>query len=66
MTLTAFALNCSLKSSSEASSTDKLVGGVLAALAEHGVAGSGTVRIADRDVRAGVSSDEGVGDEWPA
>jgi multimeric flavodoxin WrbA len=66
VTLTAFALNCSLKSSTEASSTDKLIGEVLAALTEHGVSASGTVRIADCDVRAGVSSDEGDGDEWPS
>lgn len=66
MTLTAFALNCSLKSSTEPSSTDKLISEVLTALAEHGVESTGTVRIADRNVRAGVSSDEGDGDEWPA
>ncbi len=66
MTLTAFALNCSLKSSTETSSTDKLISEVLAALAEHGVESTGTVRIADRNVRPGVSSDEGDGDEWPA
>lgn len=66
MTLTAFALNCSLKSSTEPSSTDKLISEVLAALAEHGVASTGTVRIADRNIRPGVSSDEGDGDEWPA
>ena len=66
MTLTAFALNCSLRSSTEASSTDKLIEEVLAALAEHAVSASGTVRIADCDVRAGVSSDEGDGDEWPS
>jgi multimeric flavodoxin WrbA len=66
VTLTAFALNCSLKSSTEASSTNKLIEEVLAALAEHGVSASGTLRIADCDVRAGVSSDEGDGDEWPS
>jgi multimeric flavodoxin WrbA len=66
VTLTAFALNCSLKSSTEASSTDKLIGEVLAALTEHGVSASGTVRFADCGVRAGVSSDEGDGDEWPS
>ena len=63
--LTAFALNCSLKSSKEASSTDKLLGEVLAALASHGVATTPPVRLADRDIRPGVSSDEGDGDEWP-
>lgn len=43
-----------------------MVGEVLAALGEHGVSTTGTVRIADRDIHAGVSSDEGNGDEWPA
>jgi multimeric flavodoxin WrbA len=66
VTLTAFALNCSLKSSSEASSTDKLLGEMLAALAAHGVSASATVRIADCAVLPGVSSDEGDGDEWPS
>lgn len=65
MTLTAFALNCSLKSSSEESSTDKLLGEVLAELEVHGVSTSGIVRIADCNVAPGVSSDEGDGDAWP-
>jgi multimeric flavodoxin WrbA len=64
--LSAFALNCSLKSSAESSSTEKLLDELLFALEEHGVSGHGTVRIADRDVRAGVTSDEGSGDDWPA
>ena len=66
-TLTAFALNCSLKSSSdsEPSSTDKLIADLLAALRPHGVTGD-TVRVADHAVLPGVSSDEGEGDEWPA
>ena len=66
MTLTAFAVNCSLKSSPDQSSTDKLLGEVLAALATHGVSSAGTARMADLDIRPGVSSDEGDGDEWPA
>jgi multimeric flavodoxin WrbA len=66
VTLSAFALNCSLKSSAEASSTDKLLGEVFAALESHGVSAKGTVRVADHLIRPGVSSDEGDGDEWPA
>jgi multimeric flavodoxin WrbA len=66
VTLTAFAINCSLKSSSELSSTDKLLGEVLAELKSHGVSPTGTIRIADLDIRPGVSSDEGDGDQWPA
>lgn len=65
MALTAFALNCSLKSSTEPSSTDKILGEVLAALGTHGVVAQATVRVADFAVLAGVTSDEGVGDDWP-
>lgn len=66
MTLSAFGLNCSLKSSTEeASSTDKLLGEVLAALRTHGVSTTPPVRVADCNIRAGVTSDEGDGDEWP-
>lgn len=64
--LTAFALNCSLKSSSdsEKSSTDKMIEDLFAALEKHGVTGS-LERAADFDIRPGVSSDEGDGDQWP-
>jgi len=66
MPLNAFALNCSLKSSTEVSSTDKLIGELLVALKSHGVSSSGTVRVSDCNIRPGVTSDEGDGDEWPA
>jgi multimeric flavodoxin WrbA len=66
VTLTAFAVNCSLKSSPDQSSTDKLLGEVLAELATHGVSTAGTARMADLDIRPGVSSDEGDGDDWPS
>ena len=65
MALTAFALNCSLKSSREPSSTDKLLDELLFALEEHGVSDARTVRIADCNVKPGVTSDEGAGDDWP-
>ena len=42
-----------------------LAGQVLAALDKFGVSGD-TVRVVDHDVRFGVSTDEGDGDEWPA
>lgn len=63
---TAFAINCSLKASdaSEKSSTDKLVGDMLGAMRPYGVSGE-VVRGADFDIRPGVLSDEGEGDEWP-
>lgn len=65
MTLTAVALSCTLKSSPDESSTDLMCQQVLDALAEHDVDGA-LIRVADHDVRPGVSSDEGDGDEWPA
>ena len=66
MTLYAFALNCSLESSGEPSSTGKLTGELLAVLGTHGVVSSGTARAAEHVVRPGVTSDEADGDEWPA
>ena len=68
MPLSAIALNCSLKRSSggEMSSTDKLLGEVLAALGEHDVESRGIVRVVDHNVLPGVTSDEGEGDDWPA
>lgn len=65
--LKAFALNCSLKASGAAdpSSTDEMISNLLAALAEHGIAGD-VARAADHDIRPGVLSDMGGGDEWPA
>jgi multimeric flavodoxin WrbA len=65
MSLTAFALNCSLKSASESSSTDKLLDELLFALKEHDVSSTGTVRLADLNILPGVTSDEGSGDDWP-
>lgn len=65
MTLTALVLNCTLKPAPAPSSTEKLAGEVLEALAEHGVTGH-QVRVVDADVRPGVEKDMGSGDEWPA
>lgn len=62
--LTALALSCTLKPSPAESSTDLLCRQVLDALSGHGVEGS-LVRVVDHDVRPGVTSDEGDGDEWP-
>lgn len=61
----AIALNCTLKSGTAPSSTDVLLGQVLSELGKHGVTGE-VIRIADHDVKAGVTSDEGAGDAWPA
>lgn len=63
--LHALALNCTLKPSPAASSTEKLAGEVLAALADHGVTGE-QVRVVDHDIRPGVETDMGDGDAWPA
>ena len=66
MTLSAIALNCSLKrSDGESSSTDKMIGLLVSELKKRGVGFRETIRIADHEVKPGVTSDEGEGDEWP-
>ena len=66
MALTAIAINCTLKhSGSEPSSTDRMIGVIAGELKKHGVEVRETIRIADHDVKPGVSSDEGPGDAWP-
>jgi multimeric flavodoxin WrbA len=66
MTLTAIALNCSLKASGRGpSSTDAMIGLLVSELKKKDVEFLGTVRIADHEVKPGVTSDEGEGDEWP-
>ena len=65
--LTVIALNCSLKASDKPSSTDVLLEQVLAELAGHGVTAAGeVVRVAGLNIKPGVTSDEGEGDDWPA
>ena len=63
--LRAIGLNCTLKAGPEPSSTQVLVGQVLEALADHDVLTEPPVRIVDHDVKPGVTSDEGEGDDWP-
>jgi multimeric flavodoxin WrbA len=65
--LTAIAINCSLKPSEgeEASSTDKMIGLLVSELKKKGVEFKETLRVADYDVKPGVTSDEGDGDQWP-
>lgn len=66
MPLRAIALNCSLKpSAGEPSSTDQMIGLLVSELVKHEVSFTETIRIADHDVKPGVSSDEGAGDDWP-
>jgi multimeric flavodoxin WrbA len=60
----ALVLNFTLKASPAASNTEALARVVIEALEGQGVT-TGLVRVADYDVRPGVSSDEGDGDQWP-
>ena len=61
----ALVLNCTLKPSPAASNTEALARVVTQALEEDGV-DTELIRVVDRDVPPGVSSDEGDGDGWPA
>lgn len=66
MTVTAIAINCSLRASSgEESSTDAMIAVLKKHFAEQQVELTETIRIADHDVKPGVTSDEGEGDAWP-
>ncbi len=65
--LNALALNCTLKADeSERSSTDAMIAVLADAFAEHDVTITETVRVAALNIKPGVSSDEGEGDDWPA
>lgn len=67
MPVTALALNCTLKSdASEGSSTDAMIAVLGKALGEHDVKIAETIRIAAHNVKPGVTSDEGDGDDWPS
>ena len=66
MALSAIPINCTLKrSGGETSSTDAMI----AVLTEHferaGVDVAQPLRMADRNILPGVTSDEGEGDDWP-
>jgi multimeric flavodoxin WrbA len=62
--LSALVLNCTLKPSPAESNTEALARVVIEALESNGVSCE-LVRLADLDIRPGISSDEGGGDEWP-
>lgn len=66
--LTATVLSCSLRRSSSPSSSEQLGRELAAAMDRHSPGGvhATVVRVADHDVRFGVSVDEGDGDGWPA
>lgn len=63
--LKALGFNGTLKASPAKSSTQKLLDQILAALRKHDVETS-SERLADHDIKPGVSNDEGEGDAWPA
>jgi multimeric flavodoxin WrbA len=58
------AINCTLKPSPEQSNTDSLLEIVLGGLQKEGVE-IDQVRAVDHDIKPGVESDMGEGDEWP-
>lgn len=66
MTLRAIALNATLKSSSsKPSSTERMLKLIAEAMGKIGVE-TEIIRLADHDIKPGVTSDEGSGDAWPA
>jgi len=66
MTLTALALNCTLKTrrAENPSSTDRMLKLLAAAMEPLGVT-TEFLQLADYDIKPGVTSDEGDGDAWP-
>ena len=64
MALRAYGLNCTLKSGDASSSTQKLLDQLLRALGKHDVE-TASDRVANCNVKPGVTADEGGGDEWP-
>lgn len=66
MSLKAIALNATLKASGgEPSLTDRMLALIASAMSKDGVE-TETIRLADFNIKPGVSSDEGDGDDWPA
>lgn len=65
--LTVQPLNCTLKrDTGESSSTDAMIAVLAREFRALGVEVADTIRVASHNVLAGVTSDEGEGDEWPA
>ena len=63
--LTATAINCSLSTGGRESSTDAMLAVLTKHFQAHGVTVEGPIPIAAHDVKWGVTSDEGEGDDWP-
>lgn len=64
MNLKTVILNCTLKRSPEISNTRALIDKAVKLFQEKGVE-TEVIRVIDHNIRFGVSSDEGEGDEWP-
>jgi multimeric flavodoxin WrbA len=60
----ALVLNCTLKPSPETSNTEALARVVMEALRNDGIE-TELVRLVDLDIKPGVKSDQGNGDDWP-
>ncbi|MFI0238052.1 flavodoxin family protein [Streptomyces sp. NPDC016845] len=60
----ALVINCTLKPSPQPSNTEALAGTVIAALKGHGVEVD-LVRAVDLNLKPGVETDMGEGDDWP-
>jgi multimeric flavodoxin WrbA len=63
--LKALAINATLKRGTASSSTDAMIRTMGGAFRKHAVEIVETVRLANFDILPGVTSDEGVGDDWP-
>lgn len=64
--LTAAAINCSLSAKGRASSTDAMLAVLAEHFAAHDVVVGKPIRITAHNVKWGVTSDQGAGDDWPA
>lgn len=60
----ALVLNCTLKASPETSNTEALARVVMDQLQKDGIT-TEIVRLVDLNIKAGVKTDEGEGDDWP-
>lgn len=67
MDIRALPLNCTLKTEpDQSSSTDAMIAVLADAFRKQDVTVSDTVRVATLNIKPGVTSDEGDGDDWPA
>ncbi len=64
MSLSVLAINCTLKPSPDASSCELLLNQALAEFAQRDVEVE-LLRAVDYNIKPGISSDEGEGDDWP-